>query len=337
MKDYLATLSSGGSDMLNSKSESETCQDIDREIYKRLLSSLINSGVDLGPALLDMIATPPDHFKSTKDFLAHLVDMGVYTYQDFADQLQILQNIIQEETEYESLRHILEQFESDINFEMARWEEVEIEAENDPEEDEPMEFESGSESELGDGKPITLDRLKEIGGNKASGFIRAVLANKNEENPRGFEAYNTEGFNVGKLSKITKDATRRNVPRMERELQPVDPQGLVRDGVYARTAKNKREGHVYKDTPANRRLGRVGQMKPRFKNLKGTYEIPEVTLQHLANQYYHTEGLVNRRKIKQQAMDAGFDEADFNRALITERKRVQRARDVEQGVVRQHR
>jgi hypothetical protein len=272
-----------------------------------------------------------------REQLQHMVVMGVYTPEDFADQLQILQNIIQEETTYVGLRDVLEQFESDINFEMARWEEVEIEAENDPEEDEPMEFESGSESELGDGKPITLDRLKEIGGNKASGFIRAVLANKNEENPQGFEAYNTEGFNVGKLSKITKDATRRNVPRMERELQPVDPQGLVRDGVYARTAKNKREGHVYKDTPANRRLGRVGQMKPRFKNLKGTYEIPEVTLQHLANQYYHTEGLVNRRKIKQQAMDAGFDEADFNRALITERKRVQRARDVEQGVVRQHR
>ena len=310
-----------------------------------------------------------------REQLQRMVDMGVYTPEDFAEQLQILQDIIQEETTYEGLRDVLEQFEIDIEFEMARWEEEEIEAENDPEEDEPMEFESGSESEIGDGKPITLDslyggaepiviprkdfikehkhligmlketckegkdqakELKEIGGNKASGFIRAVLAKKNEE-AEGFEAYNAEGFNVGKLSKITKDVTRRNVPRMEPELQPVDPQGLVRDGVYARTAKNKREGHVYKDTPANRRLGRVGQMKPRFKNLKGTYEVPEVTLQHLANQYYHTEGLANRRKIKQQALTAGFDEADFNRALITERKRVQRARDVEQGVVRQYR
>jgi hypothetical protein len=394
-----------------------------------------------------------------QELILEMWSIGMYTAKDYSEQLERLQDLIQEEDDFDSLYAALQQFEHSIVVEHQRFQEEEIEAENQSDEDEEEErdfdededsmqgdgkrgganvqqqnevteeefnqlkeiisenmeqidsllaelgsgltdlipqddlqkiynvlgadisvpnalynamemydFTSTLVSELqairGQGKPIVIPRkkfikehkhligmmdamckegkdqakeLKEVGGNKASGFIRAVLAGKNEENPARFQTYNEEGFNVGKLSKITKNATQQHIPRMEPELRPVNPQGLVRDGVYAKTRTNKRKGHVYKDTPANRRLGRVGQMKPYYKNLKGTYEMPEITLQYLANQYYHTEGLAKRRQIKAQAVDAGFTEEDFNRALVTERKRVQRARDVEQGVVRQHR
>ena len=400
-----------------------------------------------------------DFVGEIQELILDMWSRGIYTAEDYSEQLERLQDILQEEDDYDSLVAALGQFEHSIVMDSQRYEEMEIEAENQSDEDEEAEpdFDEDEESMQGDGKvgganvqqqnevteeefnqlqeiiaenveqidtlvaergrtlldliprddlqqifnmldvdisvpnalhdvmvaydftstlvtelqairgqgkPIVIPRkkfvkehkhligmmdamckegkdqakeLKEVGGNKASGFIRAVLAGKNEENPARFQTYNEEGFNVGKLSKITKNATQQHIPRMEPELRPVNPQGLVRDGVYARTQVNKRKGHVYKDTPANRRLGRVGQMKPYYKNLKGTYELPEVTLQHLANQYYHTEGLAKRRQIKAQAVDAGFTEEDFNRALVIERKRVQRARDAEQGIVRQHR
>ena len=100
------------------------------------------------------------------------------------------------------------------------------------------------------------------GGNKAAGFMKAVLAGKNLAKPDDFKKYNQEGFDLFKMSKSTKNASRRKAPYATNLL--VTP------------APPEKHEKVYKDTPQNRKLGRVGQAyEVHTKNVKGTFIVPE--------------------------------------------------------------
>jgi hypothetical protein len=100
------------------------------------------------------------------------------------------------------------------------------------------------------------------GGNKAAGFMKAVLAGKNLAKPDDFKKYNQEGFDLFKMSKSTKNASRRKAPYATNLL--VTP------------APPEKHEKVYKDTAQNRKLGRVGQAyEVHTKNVKGTFIVPE--------------------------------------------------------------
>ena len=158
------------------------------------------------------------------------------------------------------------------------------------------------------------------GGNKASGFIRAIMAGKPVSHPEQFTNYNTTGFDAQRLSKITKEGAER-----QRQAEPTvrfEPQEIKVVGEH-------------KDTAKNRLSKRVG--KPKTNNTIGTYipvaVAPARTLDQLSEAYYAAVNQAGRDKIKTE-MEALGTQQQIKASLAKIRKRLQRVRDVNAGLDR---
>jgi hypothetical protein len=100
------------------------------------------------------------------------------------------------------------------------------------------------------------------GGNKSSGFIRAIMAGKNVKHPEQFKNYNTTGFEEQKLSKLTKDIAVKH--QLDEPTIKYEPQAIVDTGrKYKKDVK-------YKEGPKQGKI-KHGKDSSILKNTIGTY------------------------------------------------------------------